>query len=88
VQTLTGRFVVPSDAVVPRGPDSVLVLKEGAGFRLVPVHVEYSDATTAVIANEGVFPGDIVVLRGAYALSLALQAGSGGGGDPHAGHHH
>ena len=87
LQTLAGRFVVPAGAVVPRGPDSVLVLKEGAIFRLVPVHVEYSDATTAVIANEGVFPGDTVVLRGAYALSLALQASSGGG-DPHAGHNH
>ena len=44
----------------------------------------------AVVSNDGaVFPGDTIALRGAYALSLALQAGSGGGrADPHAGHHH
>jgi hypothetical protein len=86
--TLAGRFVLPADAVVPRGADSVLVLKEATGFRLVPVHVEYSDATTAVVAAEGVFPGDTVVLRGAYALSLALQAGSAGAESGRHHHHH
>lgn len=87
VDRLAKRFVLPSDAVIPRGPDSVVVLKEGAAFRQVPVHVEYSDAHVAVVANDGaVFPGDTVARRGAYALSLALQAGSGGGEG--GGHHH
>jgi len=88
---LPGRFVVPAEAVVPRGADFVLVLADGKGFRQVPVHVEYSDSRIAVIANDGaVFPGDRAVLRGAYALSLALQASGGGGaeGGGHAGHHH
>jgi multidrug efflux pump subunit AcrA (membrane-fusion protein) len=87
VETLAGRFVLPADAVVPRGPDSVLVLRDGAGFRMVPVHVEYADSRHAVVANEGVFPGDTVVVRGAYALTLALQAGSGGE-DAGSHHHH
>lgn len=88
VETLPGRFVLPADAVVPRGPDSVLVLREGSNFRMVPVHVEFSDAVNAVVANEGVFPGDTVAVRGAYALSLALQAGSGGAESGHHHHHH
>lgn len=87
--TLAGRFVLPADAVIPRGPDSVVLLKDGAGFRAVPVRVEYADASTVVVANDGaVFPGDTVAVKGAYALMLATQAGSGGGADPHAGHNH
>jgi hypothetical protein len=85
VERLASRYVVPAQAIVPRGADSVVVLKDGAGFRLVPVQVDYADATTAVLATKGVFEGDTVALRGAYALSLALQAGSGGG---EGGHHH
>jgi hypothetical protein len=90
IETLTGRFVLPADAVIPRGPDSVLLLRDGATFRAVPVRVEYADAQTVVVANDGrsVFPGDTIALRGAYALLLALQAGSGGAADPHAGHNH
>lgn len=90
VQSLPGRFVLPAAAIVPRGPDSVLVLREGTRrFRLVPVHVEHADSTTAVVANDGaVFAGDTVALRGAYALSLALQAGTQGAAASHAGHNH
>jgi hypothetical protein len=55
----------------------------------VPVRVEHLDASVAVVANDGaIFEGDGIVLKGAYALSLALQAGSGGAVDPHAGHSH
>lgn len=87
VDTLANKFVVPADAVIPRGADSVVVLKDGASYRQVPVRVDFSDSHVAVLANDGaVFPGDTIALKGAYALSLALQAGSGGGGGGH--HHH
>jgi hypothetical protein len=68
----------------------VIVVQEGRNWRQVPVRVEYVDARVAVIpvANGGVFAGDRVVMRGAYALALALQAAAGGGVDPHAGHNH
>ncbi len=85
------RFVLPAEAVIPRGADSVVILQEGTKFRQVPVHVEYLDARVAVIpaASGGIFAGDVYVRRGAYALSLALQAAAGGGAaDPHAGHNH
>ena len=89
METLAGRFVLPADAVIPRGPDSVVLMKSGAGFRAVPVRVEFADATVVVIANDGaVFAGDTVAVKGAYALGLATQAGGGGSADPHAGHNH
>ncbi len=85
------RFVLPAGALITRGADQVVVVKEGRTWRQVPVHVEYLDARVAVVpaANGGLFAGDTVVMRGAYALALALQAAAGGGGaDPHAGHNH
>jgi hypothetical protein len=89
VERLEKRFVLPASAVVPRGSDMIVLLEDGDTFRAVPVRVEHLDARVAVIGNDGaIFEGDRVVLRGAYALSLALQAGSGGGADPHAGHSH
>ncbi len=89
VESLFKRFVLPADALIPRGADTVLVVKHGATYVEVPVHVEYSDSRVAVVANDGaVFAGDTVAHKGAYALSLALQAGKGGAVDPHAGHNH
>jgi len=89
VERLAGRFVLPASAVVPRGGDSLVLLEDGDTFRAVPVRVEHLDSRVAVVAHDGaIFPGDRVVFRGAYALSLALQAGSGGAADPHPGHSH
>ncbi len=89
VERMPGHFVLPADAVIPRGPDSVVLLQDGDGFEPVPVRLVHLDARVAVVANDGaVFPGDRIVLRGAYALSLALAAAAGGAPDPHAGHQH
>jgi hypothetical protein len=77
-ETRRGKFVLPAAAVVSRGPDSVVLLRSGKSFKPVPVTVEWSDARVAVVADDGgVFAGDTVALRGAYALSLALPAGRG-----------
>ncbi|HEX5138223.1 MAG TPA: biotin/lipoyl-binding protein [Planctomycetota bacterium] len=89
VERLPGRFVLPASAVVLRGSDMVVLLEDGDSFRAVPVRVEHLDSHVAVVANDGaIFADDRVVLRGAYALSLALQAGSRSAVDPHAGHNH
>src|SRR5262245_28335363 len=87
LRTLSKRFVLPADAVVPRGADSVVVLRAGPAYRLVPVRVEHADSRVAVVADDGaLFAGDTVAVKNAFALSLALQAGSGGEGGGH--HHH
>lgn len=90
LERLPNRFVLPAEAVISRGADQVLVIQQGRSWKQVPVHVEYLDARVAVVSSSGggIFAGDRVVLRGAYALSLALQAAAGGGVDPHAGHNH
>jgi multidrug efflux pump subunit AcrA (membrane-fusion protein) len=89
VERLPGRFVLPASAVVLRGSEMIVLLEDGDTFLSVPVRVEHLDSQVAVIANDGAFfEGDRIVLRGAYALSLALQAGSGAAADPHAGHSH
>ncbi|MBL9086732.1 MAG: hypothetical protein JNM10_06285 [Planctomycetia bacterium] len=90
LERLSGRFVLPAEAVISRGADQVLVIQQGRGWKQIPVHVEYLDARVAVVSSSGggIFAGDRVVVRGAYALSLALQAAAGGGVDPHAGHNH
>jgi multidrug efflux pump subunit AcrA (membrane-fusion protein) len=89
VERLPGRFVLPADAVASRGPDTVVLLEDGKGFLPVPVRVEHRDARVVVVAADGaVFPGDRAVVHGAYAVLLAVQAATGGGVDPHAGHSH
>jgi hypothetical protein len=63
--------------------------QNGEQFEQVPVHVEYRDRESVVVANNGsLFPGDIVAGQGAYQIHLALKNKAGGGVDPHAGHQH
>jgi multidrug efflux pump subunit AcrA (membrane-fusion protein) len=89
VAQLEGRFVLPAGAVTDDGPRKVVFLQDGDTFLTKPVYVEYEDDEVVVIANDGaIFPGDPVVLSGAFALGLALQTGSGAAADPHAGHSH
>jgi hypothetical protein len=88
VERLPGRFVLPAEAVFPRGAAMMVLLEDGRSFRAVPVRLEHRDARLAVVAADGaIFPRDRVVTRGAYALSLALLAEPAAGGG-HAGHSH
>jgi len=88
VERLQERFVLPAGAVTDDGPRKVVFLQDGDTFLAKPVFVEYEDDEIVVVANDGaIFPGDPVVLSGAFALGLALQTGSGAV-DPHAGHNH
>jgi multidrug efflux pump subunit AcrA (membrane-fusion protein) len=83
------RIVLPVDAVVEEGAEMYVYRQNGSLFERVPIHVEYRDRQSVVVANDGsLFPGDIVAGNGAYQIHLALKNKSGGAIDPHAGHNH
>ncbi|HEY5312493.1 MAG TPA: HlyD family efflux transporter periplasmic adaptor subunit, partial [Pirellulales bacterium] len=83
------RIVLPEDAVIQDGAENFVFQQNGDHFDRRPVHVEYRDATSVVVANDGsLYPGDTVVASGAQQMHLALKNKSTGGIDPHAGHHH
>jgi multidrug efflux pump subunit AcrA (membrane-fusion protein) len=89
VEQWTNRIVLPVDAVVEEGAEMYVYRQNGDHFDRVPVHVEYRDRDSVVIANNGaLFPGDVVAGEGAYQMHLALKNKAGGGIDPHAGHNH
>jgi len=83
------RIVLPVDAVAQDGVETYVFLPNGDRFDRRPVHVEYRDRLSVVVANDGsIFPGDAVVVVGAQQMQLALKNKSGGAIDPHAGHNH
>ncbi|MDX1930406.1 MAG: efflux RND transporter periplasmic adaptor subunit [Pirellulaceae bacterium] len=89
VEQWTEQIVLPIDAVVREGLESFLFQENGDHFERVSVHEIYRDQTHVVIANDGsIYPGDVVALRGAYQMQMALKNQAGGGIDPHAGHNH
>lgn len=89
VEEWADQLVLPVEAVAQEGAESYVFLQNGPHFDRKPVHVKYRDQTSVVIANDGaIFPGDVVALRGAHQLLMALKNKSGGGVDPHAGHNH
>lgn len=89
VEQWKDRIVLPVDAVAQDGVETYVFLPNGDHFDRQPVHVEYRDRLSAVVANDGsIFPGDAVVVAGAQQMQLALKNKSGGAIDPHAGHNH
>lgn len=89
VEELSNQIVLPVDAVAREGAEYFVFQQNGDHFDRVPVHVVYRDQFSVVIANDGsLFPGDIVALRGAHQMQMALKNKSGGAIDPHAGHNH
>ena len=71
---ITECFVLPRGAVTPRGADRVVLRQSGNEFEAVPVRVVHEDADHVVIAADGALqPGADIAMRGALALSLALQ---------------
>ena len=85
----TDRIVLPVDAVIDEGAENYVYRQNGNHFDRVPVHEEFRDRDSVVVANDGaLFPGDVVAGKGAYQIHLALKNKSGGGPDPHAGHNH
>jgi len=91
VNHLTGRIVLPADAVVKEGSDTYVFRMNGKLMERVAVRVESLDSREAVLANDrALYPGDIVARNQAYQLNLALKKaqGGGGGGHSHEGHNH
>jgi membrane fusion protein, heavy metal efflux system len=83
------RIVLPADAVVSDGAESYVYQQHGKSFRRLPVHVEFRDQRTAVIANDGsIFPGDVIAGKGAFPIHQQLKNKAGPPIDPHAGHNH
>jgi hypothetical protein len=75
--------------VAQEGADSFVFQRNGRRFDRVAVHVMHRDQTSVVIANDGtLFPGDVVALRSAHQLQMAIRNKSGTAIDPHAGHNH
>ena len=89
VEVWKDQIVLPVDAVVKDGADWFAFQQNGDHFDRVAVHVKHRNQSKVVIDNDGVlFPGDVVALRAAHQLQMALKNKSGGGVDPHAGHNH
>ena len=83
------QIVLPVNAVAREGAEYFVFQQNGDHFDRVPVHVKYKDQYSAVIEYDGsLFPGDVLAMRGAHQMQMALKNKSGGGVDPHAGHNH
>lgn len=89
VDEWTDRIVLPVRAVTKDGAEHYVFQQNGDEFVRRPVTVEYRDQFQVVLPNDGsLFPGDIVALRSAQQLQMAVKNEAGGGVDPHAGHTH
>ena len=83
------QIVLPVDAIAREGAESFVFQQNGSHFDRVSIRVAYRDSTHVVVANDGsIFAGDVMALRGAHQMQMALKNKSGGGVDPHAGHNH
>lgn len=89
VEQWKDQIVLPVDAVVKDGADWFVFQRNGAKFNRIPVHVQHRDQTSVVIANDGsIFPGDVIAMKSAHRMQMAVKNQSGGAVDPHAGHNH
>ncbi|MHC4945132.1 MAG: hypothetical protein ACYTG7_19110 [Planctomycetota bacterium] len=85
---MTDVYVVPADAITDVGPDKVVFIQDGDGFKAQKVVLLYLDQDVAVLSKDSeIFPGDFLVEHGAFGLGLAMNAG-GQVMDEHAGHSH
>ncbi|MCA8962281.1 MAG: hypothetical protein KDC38_17270 [Planctomycetes bacterium] len=88
-RTFESVYVLPIDAISAEGPERKVYVPDGDTFRGISVVVGYADHEVAIIPIDkgtALFPGDTIVMSGAFSLGLALGASSGI--DPHAGHNH
>ncbi len=89
VEEWENQIVLPVEAIAREGAESFIFQQNGDHFDRVSIRVAYRDSSHVVVANDGsVFPGDVIALRGAHQMQMALKNKSGGGVDPHAGHNH
>ena len=89
VETWNDRIVLPADAVAQDGVEHYVFEANGEHFDRRPVHVEYRDQDSVVIANDGALrPGVMVAESAAHQMQMAMKSKAGGAADPHAGHNH
>ncbi len=89
VEEWTEQIVLPVEAIAKQGAEYFVFQQDGDHLDRVAVHVKYRDQFSVVIENDGsIFSGDVIAMRGAHQLQMALKNQSGGGVDPHAGHSH
>jgi cobalt-zinc-cadmium efflux system membrane fusion protein len=89
VEEWDDQIVLPVEAVAREGVESFVFQQNGGHFDRIAIRVAYRDSSHVVVANDGsIFPGDVIALRGAHQMQMALKNKSGGGVDPHAGHNH
>lgn len=83
------QLVLPVEAVARDGAESYAFRWEDEHFDRVNVQVRYRDSRSVVLGSASALQaGDIVALRAANELLLALKNKAGGAVDPHAGHSH
>ena len=88
-RVLEDVIVLPSEAVIQYGPDKVVFAREHGEYVRRKVVVVYQDNEVAVIGEgSDLLPEEPTVTKGAFALHLALIAGTPAAVDPHAGHNH
>lgn len=89
LETLSNRIVLPLEAIAQDGAETYVFTPNGDLLERRPVHVEYRDQRHAVVASDGsLFPGDLVAMKAAQQLQVAVKNKAGGAPDPHAGHSH
>ena len=89
VEEWADQIVLPVDAVIREGADWFVFQQNGRKFDRVPVHVRHRDQRFVVVANDGsIFEGDVIAMRSAHQMQMAIRNQSGGAVDPHAGHNH
>ncbi|MFK7818082.1 MAG: efflux RND transporter periplasmic adaptor subunit [Planctomycetaceae bacterium] len=89
VEEWAEQIVLPVTAIAREAAESFVFRQNGDHFDRVAIHVKYRDQFSVVVENDGsLFPGDVVALRGAHQMMMALKNQSGGAIDPHAGHSH
>ena len=82
-------ILLPLSAVIKHGPDQIVFVKENDEYIRRRVVVVYQNNEVAVIGQGSeLLPQENMVISGAFALQLALIAGTPEAVDPHAGHNH
>lgn len=89
IKKLEDVIVLPSKAVIDHGADKVVFVREGKEFLRRKVVILHQDDEVVVIGEGSeLLPEEAMVTHGAFALQLALIAGTPEAVDPHAGHNH
>ncbi|MEZ6045902.1 MAG: efflux RND transporter periplasmic adaptor subunit [Planctomycetaceae bacterium] len=91
VEVWKDKIVLPREAVVEEATSAFVFLKlNGSEYRRVEVQVLYRDRENAVLMpDENLKPGQVIAMRGARQMYMALErAAGGGGGHDHHGHSH